>query len=132
MRQHIKKLSAYRNLRVIGIIYIILVTILLLIPTYDLPSSHMANLDKLVHFSIHTILAFIGLLYLFSRKNGGLSIFEISVVLFICLFYGIIIELLQYCFTITRHADILDVAANFCGSILGFLVFLTVKKYFKA
>lgn len=49
------------------------------------------------------------------------------IVLVIAIIYGIIIEVFQDVFTLTRTADYLDVVANSIGAISG-LVFLRVKK----
>ncbi len=54
----------------------------------------------------------------------------VLILLFSILLYGIIIEILQGLFTASRNADILDVAANFGGSLLGIFFFRSIKHKF--
>jgi VanZ family protein len=42
--------------------------------------------------------------------------------------YGIVIEILQETTTTTRNADILDVLANFTGTLSALAVFILLKK----
>jgi len=48
------------------------------------------------------------------------------------LLYGIIIEILQGLLTISRSADIFDVAANLIGSLIGIYFFKSIKNKLKA
>lgn len=42
--------------------------------------------------------------------------------------YGMLIEVLQETLTTTRHADIMDVLANFCGAALALIILIVIKK----
>lgn len=42
--------------------------------------------------------------------------------------YGMLIEVLQETLTTTRHADIMDVLANFCGAALALIILIVMKK----
>jgi VanZ family protein len=78
--------------------------------------------DKIVHFFFHFFLVVFWAKGLNARnKNQQL------IILLIAVLYGIIIEVFQDVFTLTRTADALDVVANSIGAISG-IVFLRVKK----
>ena len=56
----------------------------------------------------------------------------IPILLLSILLYGIIIEIFQGLFTVSRSADILDVVSNLLGSLLGIFFFKIVKQKLKA
>lgn len=71
------------------------------------------------------------MLYLYIKNDFQFNDKWILILLFSVLLYGIIIEILQGLLTISRSADILDVAANLIGSLIGIYFFKSIKNKFK-
>ena len=88
------------------------------------------HLDKYFHFIMY--LAFTVILYIdFNKykhalKNKYLILVLITV---ITLSWGIIIELVQYYFIISRKGSISDILVNVIGIITGIVLVLTTRKY---
>ena len=78
--------------------------------------------DKTVHFFFY----FFFVIFLAKGLNARTKNQQLIIVL-VAIIYGIIIEVFQDVFTLTRTADFFDVIANSIGAIFG-LVFLRVKK----
>jgi len=79
---------------------------------------HDFHVDKIAHIIAYTVLSFLLL-------RDGLSPF---LVLIVCFFYGLGIEFIQGRYFETRHFEIFDLFANISGSILGIVIFNTLKK----
>jgi len=99
-----------------------------LLPTKEIPKlfDTFIPIDKLVHLFIFLVLTFLWLLYV----NNVLNDTKPIVLLFIlvaCLFYGILIELIQELFVLSRGAEVLDVIADLLGASLGLLLFRNYK-----
>jgi len=99
-----------------------------LLPTKEIPKlfDTFIPIDKLVHLFIFLVLTFLWLLYV----NNGLNDTKPIVLLFIlvaCLFYGILIEVIQELFVLSRGAEVLDVIADLLGASLGLLLFRNYK-----
>lgn len=71
------------------------------------------------------------MLYLYIKNDFQFNDKWILILLLSVLLYGIIIEILQGLLTISRSADILDVAANLIGSLIGIYFFKNIKNKFK-
>lgn len=128
----IKHLLADKRLLLIAIIYSCLITVLFFIPSQDLPKTQFLEADKLVHILVYFVLVNLWLLYLYISNECHLQKKRILILLFSILLYGIIIEIFQGLFTVSRSADILDVASNLVGSLLGIYFFKNVKHKLKA
>jgi VanZ family protein len=92
------------------------------------PRITIPNFDKVVHFTFYfvlTILMFYGWMkqqfFPMLHRQTFLRIFLIAVA------YGASIEIMQELFTSTRHFELLDIAANSTGAIMGSL--LSVKLF---
>lgn len=89
-------------------------------PGKDLPSVSILEFDKIIHFLIYVILAF--LMYYGWKKQYSFetlhrnTIFKILVITFL---YGFAVEVIQELFTADRHFDIYDAAANAGGAVAG-------------
>ncbi|PKA83258.1 VanZ family protein [Ulvibacter sp. MAR_2010_11] len=127
----IKKLSERKTLLIFATLYTVVVTIALLLPAGGLPRIDFIPVDKLVHICIHVGLVLLWLFYGYKLKNHQGLFPLIIIVVVACLLYGIIIEVLQDKYTVTRQADIMDVLANVLGSIIGIFLFLRTKQRFK-
>ena len=87
----------------------------------------VSGADKFVHITFHFV--FIMLWGFYSRLlKNEIAIPRIVRLVIISIFYGILIEILQETFTTTRHADLMDVLANFTGATLALIVFVLVKR----
>jgi len=94
------------------------------------PGLDIPHADKLVHFVFYFVLVCLGVLAAKTvyRSNTELKKVLLYAVLF-AFFYGIIIEVLQYAFTVNRQGDIWDVLANATGALFGmFLVKYLVSR----
>jgi len=76
--------------------------------------------DKIAHLTVYAILSFL-ILYDRSKKKKLLFPFIVSV------FYGILMELLQYSLTTYRSFEVADMIANTIGAIIGLLFY---KKFY--
>ncbi len=72
------------------------------------------------------------MLYLYVSNDYYFEKKWIPILLLSILLYGIIIEIFQGLFTVSRSADILDVVSNLLGSLLGIFFFKIVKQKLKA
>jgi VanZ family protein len=128
MMRLIKKLSEPKTLLLIGIIYTLLITTVLLIPSTEIPRIKVSFIDKIAHVLIHGCLSLIWLWYRFSGDKCHISLKNVFVVLFICFSYGVVIEVAQHLLTLTRSFDIFDIVANGFGSLLGLLSYWVFRK----
>ena len=114
----------------VALIWTIIIAVLCLEPTSNLPSIKVVGIDKIVHISFHFIFTLLWFLFFFANDksknitNCGKKAFFLSVL------YGIFIEIAQQIFTTTRQADVLDVIANTTGAILA-IVFISLLNRYK-
>src|SRR5690606_5293321 len=111
MMPHIKNLLADKPLLFIAILYSCLISSLFFIPSQDLPKVHFSALDKIVHGLIYFILVNLWMLYIYIKNDFQFKNKWSLILLLSVLLYGIIIEILQGLLTISRSADIFDIAA---------------------
>jgi VanZ family protein len=129
MIQHTKKLLEAKTLLFLGVLYTFIITYLFVAPKPDLPEiDFFISMDKIGHFLIHVILSFIWLAYFFVRGNYVLTIRYVFLIAFVCIIYGIVIEVFQQMLLANRKADLSDILANSIGTLVGMLLFLNVKK----
>lgn len=98
-----------------------------LLPGKDVPSLTIFQYDKLVHFGIFAVLAFLCLAVY--RKPGA---FKNSLkVLLLCVAYGYAVELLQGSGLVEgRSCDLYDALADGIGALIGILIFHLLLKLF--
>lgn len=106
-----------RKFLVLAIIWTVLITGLSLITIKADVSSSLQSKDKLVHFIFYFLFV---LFWANSFKTTNKFFFVI--ILIVAFAYGILIEVMQECFTLNRKAEINDVLANFMGAITAFLL----------
>ena len=128
MTQVTRKLLGAKSLKFIGITYTLFITFLLLFPTTNILKIEVPAIDKLGHVTLFAILVVIWLLFILSKTEDA-KITSIWVVL-LAFFYGIIIEVLQGLFFVSRTADGWDIIANSAGILLGWLIFQKIRKLF--
>lgn len=132
MTELIKKLLGLKTLLSIGLVYTIFITTAFLLPASEIPKVRFVHInDKVIHVLIHFILAFIWMSYFFIFNKRRINFKNILIIILLCIFYGIIIEIIQQLLIASRHADIFDILANTTGSLLGALVFWNVKNRIK-
>lgn len=86
------------------------------------PRINIPHADKLVHFFFYFILVCFAVLA--ARDSYKVHFHLKKTLLYAVLFaffYGILIEVVQYSFTVDRHGDVLDVLANTMGALAGML-----------
>jgi len=128
--KHIKKLLELKSLLFLGVLYTIFITIAFLLPTSGLPKVRILN-DKLIHAILFILLSIIWLSYYWVYYKNRFNLKTLLGVLFACLIYGIIIEIIQQLLIASRQADIVDVYANTVGTLIGALLFWNVKNRIK-
>ncbi|WP_408648493.1 VanZ family protein [Tenacibaculum pacificus] len=112
------------NLTKIAILITISIAILSLIKIGKQPAIIQINhLDKYEHAFAYFVLCFVWLLAYSKTKNNSF------IVVFCCVFYGIIIEALQVTITTYRSGDVLDIVANTTGILIAYITyFLFLEK----
>lgn len=121
----IKLLSTLRRYALFLVVfYIVAITILSLINIDRLPKIGSGHDDKLYHAAAYFVFAILTFNYLkkIEVKNAVLVAMVFSV------FYGIIIEVLQHALNTNRTFDVLDIAANTIGVILGYFIIQYLNK----
>lgn len=113
MQQRIKHLLQASTLS-IAIVITICIAYLSLIKTTNFPVIAISNIDKIYHLIAYFTLTFSWLLALRKHKYK---------VLFTCVLYGIILEVLQTTLTVYRAGELLDFLANTLGGLLALVVF---------
>ncbi len=99
-----------------------------LVPSSDIPSISIPNLDKLAHAFFHFVFTILWFLFFKKQVKKKNQIKLLVAAVFFSLFFGIGIELLQNKFTTTRNGDAFYVLANFSGAVIAFCFVLFTKK----
>lgn len=125
MMQVTKHLLRAKPLLFLAITYSVAISVLFFIPSIDLPKVKVKiyGLDKIVHGVIHFTLINVWMLYIYVKNDFQFRWKWVLILFLWILLFGIIVEILQSQLTDSRGADILDIAANLTGSLLGILFF---------
>ena len=119
----ILKLLSKINLKLLAISYTILIVVLSLSPIPRvIPNFKFFEMDKLIHLTMYFILILLWGINLISFK------FSLIKILFLTIFFGLLIETLQYLLPLGRYFDIGDIIANSVGAIIGIIILLFYKK----
>ena len=89
----------------------------------------LSNSDKVYHAIAYFMLA---LTWLLSFSNSRKKNYVKYIIAFGCVFYGIVIEVLQTTLTTYRTASFLDVVANTVGVFMALIVFKSIYKKINA
>ena len=85
-----------------------------------LPRIKIPQLDKLVHFIFYFIAVVLAVMFVQEQFKGKVKFIRVIVICVLSMIsFGIIIEVIQYAFTVNRSGDIFDVLANSVGTICG-------------
>lgn len=105
------------------------ILVLCLMPGKDLPSVSIFEADKIGHFTVYTVLAF--LMWYGWRKQTAFAWLQTNAfvkILLITAVYGFAVEIMQETFTADRHFDLLDALANSTGAVAGSLISVKLLK----
>ena len=92
-------------------------------PDDSTPGINIPHFDKVVHFGFYFGAAVLGTFFIRETSLGKFPLVKtLMLVALGTIIFGIIIEVLQYSFTLDRQGDLYDALANSCGAILGVLV----------
>lgn len=117
-----------KSLLVLAVFWTLTIAVLCLVSFNKMPKVGIKSADKYVHITFHfvfTILWFFALRQKAAFKKIALKVFLYSII------YGILIEILQATFTLTRKADIYDVLANTTGAGLAVLILYFYDSFVK-
>ena len=118
MLKPIKALLKHNRLY-IAILIAITIAALSLIKLGKQPIS-FSNIDKVEHAIAY---CFLTLSWLFAIKKAKKNTNTKIIIVASCIFYGIIIELLQATITTYRTADVFDMMANSVGALTALFIF---------
>lgn len=117
----------------ITLLWAAVIGILTLIPGPDIPEVPFWNIpyfDKLVHFGLFGMLAFLGIRGIYRQKGPSINLKIIAACTSLAvIIYGCLIEYLQS-FVPGRSGEFLDILANSLGALAGPLAFLIIQKYY--
>lgn len=125
----IKNLSAHKYFFLaLALGWTLLIAVLCLVSFNKMPSVSLQSADKYVHCIFHFVFTVLWYLH-FRRINNGKWLLLKA---FLCsLLYGGLIEIMQGLFTLTRKADLNDVAANSFGATLAVITLFFYSEYVK-
>lgn len=97
--------------------------------TFDkVPIINIPNIDKVVHFGMYFGLMSV---IIFENRNSIKSINSLLLVSLIPLIYGVLIEIMQSLFTVTRTGNFFDALADLAGILISVLLWLLLKPLLK-
>jgi VanZ family protein len=114
----------------IALCWTLVVAYFCLVPSSEIPSVTIPNLDKLVHSFFHFVFTILWFLFFKKQVKKRNQTKLLVGAVFFSFFFGVGIEVLQSRLTSTRNGDFFDVLANFSGAILAF-VFVFIAKQIK-
>ena len=133
MMRLIKKLWESKHLLSICIVYSLIVTVLFLYPFKGLAKvNFILPIDKLIHVLIYFSLSFLWISYYDRFAKYKKTRKSVIIIILLCFFYGILIELTQEILIPFRGSDLFDVFANIIGTILGTLLFCNFNNRIKS
>ena len=125
-------MKEFLKYNLLSIAWGLLILILCLLPGKDIPSLTIFEYDKVVHFLIYVVLAFL-MYYGWKKQNAFLLLHKQTLlkILLITSAYGFLVEVLQELLTTDRHFDIFDALANSLGAVGGSWFAPRLKKFFR-
>lgn len=112
---------------IIAIFYSLALAMVSLVKINNLPNAGISHADKIFHFLVYSVLAFLWVNTFFFKFKYKKTKAIIYAALFSIIF-GIIIEVLQGSVTASRHTDVYDAIANTLGVLFTVLILLINKK----
>ncbi|HLW40108.1 MAG TPA: VanZ family protein [Brumimicrobium sp.] len=119
-----------------SVLWTILVVVVSIAPSssVELSEIKIAHLDKIAHFILYTLLSFFWTVGL-KRQNINLRLRSRAYVVVVLggFVLGLVLEIIQHFFTLSRSFEVLDLIANGIGCIFGVIIFKIVYRgYSKA
>lgn len=112
------------NKRLLFIVYMLLVSIVSLLPSYDVPEvSSIPHFDKLVHFGMYALFSFLILWAWPEQFKGKKQILPFLIVVA----YGFFMELMQRYTNLGRTYDLRDELADCLGFFPGWLFWRWIR-----
>lgn len=109
-------------------LWLLFITGLSVMPGVQLPSFQLFSADKLAHAFVYGVLTWL-LLRSYTRIGPGRAgILPQVVICGISVFYGILMEFVQYAFIPGRFYEIDDMLANAFGCLIGWAFFRFIFK----
>ena len=104
--------------------WVVLIALLTLVPGKALPNIdwNFLSLDKIIHFSIFSILSFLGCASFKNILSPTNTLKPITISLIIAMVYGTLLEYLQTLIP-DRGFDYADLLANIGGAVIGIVLF---------
>lgn len=100
-----------------------------LIKSSDIPQIEIPNLDKVIHAFFHFVFIWLWFLF-FKKKLMSSNNYNLLAITFVfSLILGVVIEMIQQFFTVSRSGDPLDVLANIFGAALAFISIVLLNKF---
>ncbi|RTY92949.1 hypothetical protein EKM01_02240 [Flavobacterium sp. RSP46] len=125
----IKKLLVHKQLFLWAVIvWAGIIAFFCLIQLNNVPLGNVSNIDKYVHAFFHFVLTSFCYLFLKKQISSSNSLKPLVFSFLFSFFFGIVIEISQELFTLSRHADIYDVSANTSGAVLAVAIAVLFKK----
>lgn len=121
----IKTLFKDRKILFIAISITLIIAFLSLIKLNEVPVVQISHIDKLEHAFAYALLT---LSWLLTFKKAFFNKNLKHVIALGCVFYGIVIEVLQTTLTTYRTGSLLDIFANMFGVIVAMLIFSSIYK----
>ncbi|MCF7568372.1 VanZ family protein [Sabulilitoribacter arenilitoris] len=112
---------------IIAIFYTLALALVSLVKINNLPNVGISHADKIFHFLVYSVLAFLWVNTFFFKFKCKKTKAILYATLFSIIF-GIIIEVLQGSITASRHTDVYDAVANTLGVLIMMLILLINKK----
>lgn len=105
----------------LSLIYLVIIVLLLLLPTSDLPDIPMfSGEDKWIHFCMYLGLGFVTS---WSLDRQGKTMPPLYILLAGLFMWGILMEVLQRLMSNGRGMEILDMLANLAGAVAGLFLY---------
>lgn len=127
MLKHTKNLLEGSLIKYVAVVFHAIVTVAMLIPSSGISLLNLPQSDKLLHMVIYLIL-FVLWAFAFRKKVNKNWMFGLLVA--VLTIYGIVIEIIQEKWIVSRTSDFWDVMANSMGIILGIVVYYKLKHRF--
>lgn len=114
---------------IIAVFYTVALATVSLVRLNNLPNVGVSFADKIFHFLVYSVLAFLWVNTFFFKFKYKKTKAIIYAALFSIIF-GIIIEVLQGSITASRHTDVYDAIANTLGVLIMVTILLINNKMY--
>ncbi|MEI8049197.1 MAG: VanZ family protein [Bacteroidota bacterium] len=115
--------------KIIGLFYLVLIVLLSLLPTSNLPDiPYFSGEDKVVHFCMYFGLGFMACWSLDIKRKQSASYTMLLLGIFL---WGVLMEIMQRIMANGRSLEFMDMLANLVGAAFGIFVYVYLAKISK-